>query len=281
MCPYGGRIVTGEGSWFAPGTLVGHCLLIETRNGLVLVDTGFGSQDLADPRNRLGRSFLATARPALDPNGTALAQVRALGFSADDVQDIVLTHMDLDHAGGLSDFPNARVHIHGTELDAATKRTTWIERERYRTAQWSHGPRWVRHDTMGDRWMHFDAVRAVEGTDAEVLLIPLHGHTRGHCAVAVKTPARWLLHCGDGYFHRDEMRARDPWCPAVLSAYQSFLALDEAARRANQARLRALVAEKSSEVRVFCAHDAVDFALLVAESEMVATATPPEASPPA
>ena len=281
MCPFGARIITGEGPWFAPGLLVGHCLLIESHNGLVLVDTGFGTQDLADPVGRLGRSFLASARPALRVQGTALSNVRRLGFSANDVRDIVLTHMDLDHAGGLSDFPKARVHIYGAELDAATNRTTWIERQRYRTPQWSHGPQWVRHDTAGERWMHFDAVRAVEGTDAEVLLIPLHGHTRGHCAVAVKTPTRWLLHCGDGYFHRHEMRSTDPWCPAALSAYQRFLALDEAARRANQARLRALVVEKGSEVRVFCAHDAVDFASLVAESAAVATATPPEVSPPA
>ena len=134
-----------------------------------------------------------------------------------------------------------------------------------------HGPDWVRHETSGERWMRFDAVRAVQDTDAEVLLVPLHGHTRGHCAVAVKTANRWLLHGGDAYFHRDEIRTRDPHCPVGMAMFQKFMAMDEPARVANQARLRALVLEQGPAVRVFCAHDAVDFARCVAESESVAS----------
>lgn len=39
-----------------PGaTMVAHCLLLETADGLVLLDTGFGTGDLARPR-RLGAS---------------------------------------------------------------------------------------------------------------------------------------------------------------------------------------------------------------------------------
>jgi len=42
-------------------------------------------------------------------------------------------------------------------------------------------------------------VRALPGARDDVLLIPLPGHSRGHCGVAVKTGEGWLLHCGDAY----------------------------------------------------------------------------------
>ena len=60
MCPLGGRVLDGRSPWTAArGRLVCHVLLVETpRSGLVLVDTGFGLDDVAEPRARLGRSFI-------------------------------------------------------------------------------------------------------------------------------------------------------------------------------------------------------------------------------
>ena len=84
-----------------------HCLLIEGAEGLVLVDTGFGVADTESPR-QLGRPFLAMTRPQARASETALAQVRALGFDPHDVRHIITTHLDLDHAGGLPDFPTRR-----------------------------------------------------------------------------------------------------------------------------------------------------------------------------
>src|SRR6478609_10642819 len=107
---FGGRLL--------PTGMVAHCLLVERPDGLLLVDTGFGSADVADPR-RLGQPFRAIVRPELLPAETALAQVTALGYAAADVTDIALTHLDLDHVGGLADFPTARVHVFADEHDAA------------------------------------------------------------------------------------------------------------------------------------------------------------------
>ncbi len=120
--------------------------------------------------------------------------------------------------------------------------------------QWAHGPRWQLHAPGGEAWFGFEGVRAVEGTSDEVLLVPLHGHTRGHCGVAVRTAAGWLLHCGDAYFFHGEVDA-EPRCPAGLSAYQRLVAIDNAARLDNQRRLRALATERRGEVTLFCAHD--------------------------
>jgi glyoxylase-like metal-dependent hydrolase (beta-lactamase superfamily II) len=76
-----------------------HCPLVETEKGLVLVDTGFGLDDVREPRQRLSAFFLLMNRVQLDEKLTALHQVKELGFSASDVRHIVLTHLDFDHAG--------------------------------------------------------------------------------------------------------------------------------------------------------------------------------------
>ena len=61
------------------------------------------------------------------------------------------------------------------------------------------------------------------GSDAEILLIPLIGHTHGHTGVAVRRGGDWLLHCGDAFFHHGEV-ATPPHCPRATAA---FAALDE------------------------------------------------------
>ena len=113
-CPPGGRLFDGTTD-AALGHLVCHCLLIESDDGLILIDTGFGVQDVERPRKRLSEFFLQLNQPQLCPEETALAQIRALGFSPADVRHIVITHLDFDHAGGIEDFPNAAVHLTARE----------------------------------------------------------------------------------------------------------------------------------------------------------------------
>lgn len=50
MCPIGKALFSGSGSLFDRAHLVCHCLLVETDDsGLVLVDTGYGTEDCRDP----------------------------------------------------------------------------------------------------------------------------------------------------------------------------------------------------------------------------------------
>lgn len=256
MCPLGGPLVGAGGSWLSRGRLVCHCLVIETpSSGLCLVDTGLGLEDLEHPRERLGAAFVAVANPTLDRSQAAVSQLKTLGFRPEDVQHIVLTHMDLDHAGGLSDFAHARVHVMRDELDEAVGQRSVQARGRYKPAQWSHAVQWRAHSpSRGERWFGFDCVRALEGLPEEILMVPLGGHSRGHAAVAVQTPDGWLLHCGDAYFHHGEMEPNGR-CPPGLRAFQTVVAHHDALRRANQGRLRDLVRAHGDQARVFCAHD--------------------------
>ncbi|MGP4100070.1 MBL fold metallo-hydrolase [Nonomuraea sp. KM90] len=206
MHPAGRRLTNGTGGLFAAATLVCHCLLVETDQGLVLIDTGFGTSDLQDPVGSLGTRFLRFTRPAFDPRETAVRQVTRLGYQPADVRHIVLTHLDPDHTGGISDFPWATVHLHAREHEAAMLRPTSGERRRYRPNQWAHGPAWETYDEIGgEDWFGFTAVRRLTGLPPEILLIPLAGHSRGHSGVAVDMGETWLLHAGDAYFFHGEI----------------------------------------------------------------------------
>lgn len=259
ICPVGGPLV-------GSGRFVCHCLLVESSAGLVLVDTGLGSADIRDARGRLGRLFVLGLRPACDPAETAVSRVRALGFSPKDVRHVVVTHLDVDHAGGLPDFPGAEVHVFAPELEAAKARATFIEKMRYLPAQWAHGPKWRVYDLEagGDRWSGFERVRPVEGLGDALFALPLVGHTRGHVGVGVAAEDGLLLHAGDAYFSRLEMEGPAPRCPVGLELFQRHMAVDGRARLENRERLRALVADPGSGARVFCAHDPAELERLSA-----------------
>lgn len=250
MCPFSRRLVNGDGGWLEKGHLPCHVLLIESSQGLILVDTGFGSADLQTP-SRLPVSFRMHTGFVSNPADSARAQIEALGFSAQDVRHILLTHLDLDHAGGISDFPQAQVHLHQREHEAGLARRSWIERQRYNPSQWAHPVNWQCHDPVGESWQGFAAARAVPGLGDDLLLIPLHGHTQGHSGVAVNTGDGWLLHCGDAYYHRAELETPGHG-PAVLRLYERLLAMDNAQRLHNQQRLRELAA---TDMQLICSHD--------------------------
>lgn len=257
FCPACARLMNGKGGWLEAGRMVCHVLLIETpKDGLVLVDTGIGSQDVQEP-SRLGKPFVALTRPLLDHQETAIAQVEALGYTADDVRHIVITHLDLDHAGGLPDFPNAQVHVFKREFLAAMN-PDLRSRARYLPSRWAHSPRWVQHEGGGESWFGFDGLRPIPGLSEDILLIPLPGHTRGHCGVAVRTEAGWLLHAGDAYFFHDQLAAV-PSMPLGVAVFEKMVQTDRALRVKNLARLRELSLNHGGEVKIFSAHDPVEF----------------------
>ncbi|WP_309090760.1 MBL fold metallo-hydrolase [Phenylobacterium sp.] len=258
-CPLGGAIFDGR-SKGALGHLICHCLLVETDAGLVLVDTGYGLRDVREPFPRLSRPFAAMLNIRLREEETAVRQIERLGFSPDDVRHIVITHLDFDHAGGLEDFPNATVHLTRAELETyRTKRQGFIMKNRYRPMQVDEVRAWRTYDPQGDGWFGFEAVRQLDGLPPEILLIPLKGHTWGHAGVAIDTPEGWLLHAGDAYFYRDEVRRPDRRCTPGLRAYQTMMEVDRASRLANQDRLRALSLDRAAGVRMICAHDVVEY----------------------
>lgn len=257
------------GTMRAPGsTFVCHVLLVETDNGLVLVDTGYGLADCAHPRRRIG-PLRHVLRPALDPDETAAVQVERLGFRREDVRHIVVTHFDFDHIGGLTDFPHAQVHVTAAEVRGAVTAPSLTERFRYRSAQWAHGPRLVEYNPAGEAWRGFAAAQELTDVAPGLVLIPLAGHTRGHAAVAVDAGTHWVMHCGDAFYLRGTVDGRTP-VPRVVTVSAMISALDLRRLRANQERLAELHRRGDDDLLMVSAHDPV----LLARAQKGQTAEP-------
>ena len=101
LYPIGTNLMKG----ILPKKIVCHCILFDISGRLVLIVTGFGLEDV-NSYFRLGPLglFLGFKRNKAQ---TAISQIEKLGYKPDEVTDIIMTHLDLDHAGGLADFPNA------------------------------------------------------------------------------------------------------------------------------------------------------------------------------
>jgi glyoxylase-like metal-dependent hydrolase (beta-lactamase superfamily II) len=253
MCPLGGALIDGEGGLLRKGKIIAHCLLIEAGDELVLVDTGYGTEDCVNP-GRLGAQFRVSVMPQCRVEETAIRQVEALGRDPTDVRHIVATHLDRDHAGGLGDFPGAQVHVFADEL-AAHRADATRRFKRYLHAQTAHGPSWVEHRTEGDSWFGFESVGLLPDLDAEIALIPLRGHSAGMCGVAINTAEGWFLHCADAFFFRGEIETPRRCTPA-LRIFERKMDHDTKLRFENLGRLQELAREHGDEVTLICSHDA-------------------------
>jgi len=170
------------------------CLLAETNQGLLLVDTGLGLHDYARP-TRMMRDFMDVMHAVRDPDLAIVHQVVRMGYKPGEVTHIILTHLHLDHAGGLPDFPSAQVHVYRREHEALQHPRKLLE-VAYNKPDFAHGPLWKNHELHGEKWYDFDAIRLC-GIEPEVWLVPLPGHTSGHCGVALQNEKGWIFHCGD------------------------------------------------------------------------------------
>jgi glyoxylase-like metal-dependent hydrolase (beta-lactamase superfamily II) len=261
LCPPCRAAVNGRGSLWEAGSLICHCLLLETdSSGLVLIDSGLGLTDIKDPLSRLGRSFLASSSPLLRESETAIRQVERLGYQARDVRHILLTHLDLDHAGGLGDFPEATVHLLHNEKQAAETASDSLSKSRYRPAQWAHVRRWETYSPMqGAAWRGLQGVQPLNGLGDDIKIVPLTGHTLGHSGYAIEQGSRTLLHCGDAYFHRGSIQgaASGSNAPWGLRIFQNLVAMDRARMHRTQTELRSLLTQepKLNDIDLICAHD--------------------------
>ncbi|QUQ63914.1 MBL fold metallo-hydrolase [Kutzneria sp. CA-103260] len=236
-----------------PGGIVCHVLLVETPSGLVLVDSGVGLRDVADPAGRVGPARFYI-RPAFSPAEAAVNQVRQLGFDPNDVRHIVLTHFDGDHTGGLADFPWAQVHLTSAENRAALHPSTAVERGRYLASHRDHSPILVEHSPTDHAWRGFAGATELSAIAPGIVLIPLSGHSRGHAAVAVDAGTHWVLHVGDAFFHRHQI-TRAGRTPLGLAALERMVAHDWRKVQGNHRQLAALWQASDPDLILVNGHD--------------------------
>jgi glyoxylase-like metal-dependent hydrolase (beta-lactamase superfamily II) len=226
-----------------------NCLLLESDDGYLLVDTGFGRQDYLNP-SPLVRTFIALLRTPCDMEETALRQVEGFGIDPKDVRHILLTHMHLDHAGGLPDFPWAQVHVHRREYEMGMRRSLPLG-PFYRPEHWAHNPNWALYDNASTDWYGFEAIEVLPGIKPRILFLPLPGHSPGHCGVAIELDHGWLLHCGDATYPFYRMEdPRQPYGEPPTWLVHWLLG-------PHTPKLKALHARWGDEIHLICGHDPV------------------------
>lgn len=83
--------------------------LIDTGDDVILVDTGVPSTFPINEPDESTPLFMG------DQFTEYLTSLKELGYAADDVTKIILTHKHIDHSGEVSKFPNAKVYLSKTE----------------------------------------------------------------------------------------------------------------------------------------------------------------------
>ena len=98
-----------------------RCLLIEDGNKLILIDNGIGNKQ----SDKFFGYYYLHGNASLDNS------LNALGYSKEDITDMVLTHLHFDHCGGSIEWNNDR-----TKYQTAFKNATyWSNAEHWQHAE--------------------------------------------------------------------------------------------------------------------------------------------------
>ena len=175
--------------------------LIEHPKGLILVDTGWhrdmspeGVYDKSAQIKSLGSRVLYNVNQGQIPLGEAVdEQLEAMGIKPADLDYVLLTHLDCDHANGLRAVKDAKhIIVAQEELDCARKngfiryKKKWWEGVDLQTIEWNgtEGPAQKSFDLFGD---------------GSIKMINIPGHCDGLCAVKItREDGRYVLLFSDG-----------------------------------------------------------------------------------
>ena len=176
--------------------------------GPVLIDTGLHPSVAVKPAASLGRlGTLAFRDIQMDPGQALPAQLRERGIEPSSVRNVVMTHMHIDHASGISEFPDATFVLSRAEWDAATSQG---QTHGYVTRQFDHAfdYRLLDFEESGERgpssFSGFARSFDLFG-DGSVRAVYTPGHTLGHMSVVVRTAGGEVLVAGDAIYLRGNL----------------------------------------------------------------------------
>lgn len=228
----------------------GHCILIRENDRMILVDAGIGLLDIADPNARIGDELIKTVGYRFNESQTAYRQIEGLGLEPNEVTDCIITHLDNDHTGGLSDFPNANVHLSKEEWESYQS-----DNPRYLKAQLSHQPTIKTYDESKHISILGLEVRPIElAMETTFYLVPLFGHTYGHCGVLIKAKEKYFFYVGDAYYMKIELSDKSH----PVNQLAKMRADDESLRLSSLETIKQFIV-RNPDVAVFGYHDMEEF----------------------
>lgn len=166
--------------------------LIEHPKGRVVVDAGWHEEVRTNPVEHLGDAA-HFAEYSLPPGQSVKEQLASKGFSPQDIDLVVVTHLDVDHISGLKLLDGAkRFWVSEIELThVKPHKKIWYEGLPLETFEFEsipYGPYRSGKDVFGD---------------GLVYLVFTPGHTMGQVSVLIRLESGWLLLASDvGYSER-------------------------------------------------------------------------------
>ena len=174
--------------------------LIEHRTGIYLVDTGWsrdispdGAFDLNAACRVLPRHLAMLYHPFIPQGMTVREQLNAKGIKPEDINAVLISHLDADHVAGLRSMSNAqRIIIPEDEA-------YWSVRTKYRMRQVRELWETVEYERLFYRGHLLGPMnKAIEITgDGSIMMVSLPGHTDGHTGVMVREGGKYVIIAAD------------------------------------------------------------------------------------
>jgi len=244
-------------SSYAPKGIKGLCIAIVLGKEIVLVDTGIGQHYVKYPKSLNWKYRIALGK-RLRAEQTVKHQLEQLGYSSDQVSQIVMTHLHVDHSAGLRDFPNAKVTVFEKEYQAANKQQHLNEKITYYKKNWSHKPNWslVKMDIEK---FGFRAHQVLSIDELELYLVHLPGHCKGHCGIFIQYKDYKLFHCADSFLTKRSLTDSTFEFPWHFRIFRNFIIHSDKERRATINQLKTLLEKRVlTEEEFTCSHDEAD-----------------------
>jgi N-acyl homoserine lactone hydrolase len=166
-----------------PFTVPVPFFLIEHSQGKILFDTGNALSVAADPEKHWG-DVVNAYYPVMDQDDFVTEQLSRLGIAPDEISYVILSHLHLDHAGGIGHFPKAKYVVQRNELHWAYV-PDFYQKAAYIRADFDREVDWLILEGREDDG--FDLFG-----DGKLRIWFTPGHTPGHQSLLVK-----LEHSGD------------------------------------------------------------------------------------
>lgn len=205
-----------------------YAWVIEHPEGVIVVDTGQGTHLLdhvrsLHPYHRWEVMFRIEEDQEVGP------QLRARGIRPSDVKRVVLTHLHVDHDGGLAHFPDTEILVSRGELRTAQGWMGWLRG--YLPNRW---PSWFDPTPLDLAAESFGPFRASRRLTAagDVLAVATPGHTADHLSVIAVDSGTTYVIAGDASYTEalmmagqiDGVSANDATALATLDALQQLCA---------------------------------------------------------